>query len=79
MTGFFKTDHIELRKIMAEKEIKTIKELSEKSGVNRNTLSQIFDGKKQPSSDVMERLIITLNIKPEKAGIIFFNQNLRHA
>ena len=28
MTGFFETDHIELRKIMAEKEIKTIKELS---------------------------------------------------
>ena len=79
MTGFFKTDHIELRKIMAEKEIKTIKELSEKSGVNRNTLSQIFDGKKQPSSDVMERLIITLNIKPEKALSIFFNHNLLHS
>lgn len=59
---------------MAEKEIKTIKELSEKSGVNRNTLSQIFDGKKQPSSDVMERLIITLNIKPEKAGSIFLSR-----
>lgn len=79
MTGFFKTDHIELRKIMAEKEIKTIKELSEKSGVNRNTLSQIFNGEKQPSSDVMERLVMTLNIKPEKAGSIFFKQNLRNA
>ena len=77
MTGFFETDHIELRKIMAEKEIKTIKELSEKSGVNRNTLSKIFNGEKQPSSDAMERLVIALNIKPEKAGTIFFKQNLR--
>lgn len=77
MTGFFKTDCIELRKIMAEKEIRTIKELSEKSGVNRNTLSKIFNGEKQPSSDVMERLVITLNIEPKTAGAIFFRHNLR--
>ena len=79
MTGLFKTDHIELKKIMAEKEIKTIKELSEKSGINRNTLAQVFDGKKQPSSDVMERIVITLDINPEKAGAIFFKRNLRNA
>jgi transcriptional regulator with XRE-family HTH domain len=77
MASIFKTDYIELRKIMAEKEIKTTKELAEKSGINRNTLGDILNGKIQPSADVMERLVITLEIKPEKAGKIFFKDNLR--
>lgn len=77
MTGEFKTDHIELKKIMIEKGYRTIKELSERSGINRNTLASVFNGEKQPSSDVMERLVITLEIEPEKAGRIFFSRNLR--
>ncbi len=79
MTGEFKTDHIELRKIMVEKKYKTIKELSEKSGINRNTLAAVLDGEKQPSSDTMEKLVIALDIEPEKAGRIFFNRTLRSA
>lgn len=79
MERIFKTDHIELRKIMVEKEVKTIKELAEKSGVNRNTLAQVFNGEKQPSSDVMEKLVATLEIEPERAGKIFFGNNLRTA
>lgn len=79
MTGEFKTDHIELRKIMVEKKYKTIKELSEKSGINRNTLAAVLDGEKQPSSDTMEKLVIALDIEPEKAGRIFFNRTLRTA
>lgn len=79
MKRIFKTDHIELKKIMAEKEIKTIKELSERSGINRNTLAQIVNGEKQPSSDVMEKLVITLEIEPERAGKIFFSHILRSA
>lgn len=77
MNGIFKTDSIELQKIMIEKGYKTRKELSEKSGINRNILSAVLDGKKQPSSDVMEKLVFTLEINPEKAGIIFFSRNLR--
>ena len=79
MTGEFRTDHIELKKIMIEKGYKTIKELSEKSGVNRNTLAAVVNGEKQPSSDVMERLVIALDIEPEKAGKIFFSRILRTA
>ena len=37
MAEIYKTDYIEIKKIMAEKEIKTIKELAEKTGINRNT------------------------------------------
>lgn len=77
MMGYFKTDSIELRKIMAEREIRTIKELAEKSGINRNTLAQVLSSKKQPSSDVMEKLVAALDIKPEKAGTIFFKYYLR--
>lgn len=79
MASVFKTDYIELKKIMAEKEIKTVKELAEKSGVNRNTLADVLNGKVQPSSDVMQKLVIALEINPEKAGSIFFNRNLRTA
>ena len=40
MAEIYKTDYIEIKKIMAEKEIKTIKELAEKTGINRNTLKR---------------------------------------
>ncbi len=73
----YKTDVIELRKIMAEKNIRTIVELSEKSGINRNTLGKILDGSIQPSSEVMDRLVFTLDIEPANAGKIFFVPDLR--
>lgn len=79
MAEIYKTDYIEIKKIMAEKEIKTIKELAEKTGINRNTLSNILNGKVQPSSDVMEKLVLSLEIPPEKAGRIFFSLILRTA
>lgn len=76
LTGIFKTDVIELKKIMVEKRIDTIMELSERSGINRNTLSQVLAGNIQPSADVMNKLVYTLDIDAEKAGLIFFNSNL---
>lgn len=79
MAGIFKTDTIELRKIMAEKEIKTTKELSERSGVNRNTLASVLNGSAQPSSDTMEKLVFALDMSPEKAGAVFFKLYLRNA
>lgn len=79
MAELYKTDYIEIKKIMAEKEIKTIKELAEKTGINRNTLSNVLSGKIQPSSDVMEKLVFFLEISPETAGRIFFSINLRTA
>ena len=75
----YKTDVVELRKMMAEKGINTILELSKMSGMNRNTLGKILDGSIQPSSDAMDRLVYTLEIQPEKAGRIFFMVDLRNA
>lgn len=70
-------DTKELRKIMAEKDIKTIEEFSKKSGVNRNTLSDVINAKIRPSTSVMDRMVVTLEISPEMAGKIFFATNLR--
>lgn len=72
------TNTAELKKIMIDCNISSVKELSEKSGINRNTLAQVLNGKIQPSSNVMEQLILTLNIEPSVAGSIFFAPDLRN-
>lgn len=72
----YKTDTIELKKIMIDQGIDTITELSERSGVDRNTLSKILSGESQPSSNVMFKLIWALEMSPSKAGEIFFKLNL---
>lgn len=79
MNGALATNTTALKKLMIDAQIDTIRELSEKTGVNRNTLAQVFNGKIQPSSEVMGRLVTVLNIEPRTAGEIFFNQNLREA
>ncbi len=79
MNGALATNTNELRKLLIDCDIKTVKELSERTGVNRNTLSQVLNGKIQPSSDVMVQLVWALDIEPQKAGEIFFNRNLRDA
>ncbi|MBE5966982.1 MAG: helix-turn-helix transcriptional regulator [Lachnospiraceae bacterium] len=63
---------------MIDRNISTITELSAKSGVNRNTLSQVLSGEIQPSSDVMDKLVSVLKIEPERAGHIFFSLDLRN-
>lgn len=75
----FTTDTVALKKLMIDNNIKTTKELSDRSGVNRNTLAKVLDGKMQPSTEVMQKLIVCLNIEPSAAGTIFFVMNLRRA
>ena len=73
----FKTDVISLKKQMIEKNLSKITELSEASGVDRNTLSKVLNEEMQPSSNVMYKLVKALELTPEKAGKIFFDKNLR--
>ncbi len=77
MASIYKTDTKAIKKMMIEKEIDTIIELSEKTGISRNTLSKVLSGESQPSSEVMDKLVSVLGIEPEKAGAIFFSLNLR--
>lgn len=73
----YKTDVVELKKVMIEQGIDTITELSEISGVDRNTLSKILSGEIQPSAGAMCKLVYALQMQPERAGRIFFTLNLR--
>jgi transcriptional regulator with XRE-family HTH domain len=79
MKVVYRTDTVEIKKLMIERGIKTILQLSAQTGINRNTLSQILNGEIQPSADAMRKLVSVLVIPPEKAGLIFFNPNLRIA
>lgn len=72
----YKVDTKELQKAMIDADIKTIEQLSELTGVNRNTLSDIVNGKIFPSSMVMSKLAYCLNLTGEDAGRIFFASKL---
>lgn len=74
----YKVDVIELKKIMVEKGLDKIVDLSKASAVDRNTLSKIINSEAKPSTIVIEKLMVALQIPPEKAGLIFFNPNLRN-
>ncbi|MGF7145337.1 transcriptional regulator with XRE-family HTH domain [Anaerotaenia torta] len=73
----YKVDVIEVKKIMVEQGLDKIIDLSRVSSIDRNTLSKVLNGDVKPSTTVIEKLMTALKIEPEKAGIIFFNQNLR--
>ncbi len=73
------TDVIALKKVMVEKGFKTINALASAAGINRTTLGKVLDGRIQPSSDVMFKLVETLEISAPDAGNIFFARNLRGA
>lgn len=75
----YTTDIKALQKIMIDNDINTITELSDKSGVNRNALSGMFNGRLQPTSETMIKLVDCLHIEPAVAGEIFFKPDLRDA
>lgn len=66
----------ELKKIMIDREVRSIAELSEVTGVNRNTLSDVLNEKSYPSADVMVRIVDGLEIESSNAGRIFFAKKL---
>lgn len=75
----YTVDTIALKKLMAENGIDTITKLAEKSDLSRETVSGVLKGKIRPSTAVMDKLSIALNMKPCDAGRIFFVPNLRNA
>lgn len=72
----YRVNTAELKKAMIDNDINSIGELSEKCGVNRVTLGTIISGKSYPSSDSMVRIASALKMSGEKAGSIFFDDNL---
>lgn len=74
----YSVDTIALKKIMVEKGIETFGDLAEKSGVGRDTISGVVRGLIRPSTAVMDKIIIALELEPVEAGAIFFKPNLRN-
>lgn len=65
-----------LQKAMIDADISSIEQLSEIAGVNRNTIGDVVKGRSYPSSSVMEKIKIALNLTSEQAGRIFFKEKL---
>lgn len=78
MRHLYCVDIIALRKLMIDKGIDTIKDLSNKSGVDRNALSKILKGEIRPSATAMDGISMALEMNPETTGKIFFATNLRN-
>lgn len=74
----YSVNTVELKKLMVEQGIDTFVELAEKADISRNTASGVVNGKIRPSTAVMEKIMIALNMKPVVAGAIFFVPNLRN-
>ena len=74
MYGNKKTDALALEKIMLEQGFSTIESLSIKTDINCEMLNQIMQGEIQPSTEIMDKLIETLNIPLMEAGSIFFSE-----
>lgn len=68
-----KTDVIALKKIMVEKGFENAKELSQKSGINPSLLGKILNGQIQPSTYMMSKLVVALEIDSNIASNIFFS------
>lgn len=74
----YKVDTIALKKLMVDNGISTISELADKAELGRDTVSGVLKGKIRPSTNVMEKFIVALNINPCDAGSIFFMQDLHN-
>ncbi len=72
----YSVDTKELKKAMIDADMDTIQDLTDKSGINRNTIAGVLNGKIYPSSDVMQRMALALNLNYIRAGKIFFAPQL---
>lgn len=69
-------DTQELRKAMIDANLPTAVSLAEASGVDRNTIGLILNGKSKPSASVIEKLARALVLDGEGIGRIFFSKKL---
>ena len=70
----FKVDTDALEEAMAGHGIRHIEDLARRTGVNRNTLSEVLRGNHYPSSPVMQSLVHVLDLDAESAGRIFLRE-----
>lgn len=69
-------DTAKLRYYMDKAGCRSVLDLEQKTGVNRNTLAGVLNGKALPSSETMDKIITGINIPVDEAGGIFFADKL---
>lgn len=74
----YEIDVIELKKIIIERHIKSISQLSSICGINRHTLGRILNKGFKPNADTMYKLVDGLNMSPSQARNIFFSIDLNN-
>lgn len=78
MSKTYKVNILVLWDQAERKGIRSVEELSERSGVDRDVLLPILEGRSLPSFDIMLKLASALELFPELAGRIFFDDDLRN-
>lgn len=78
MSKTYKVNILVLWDQAERKGIRSVEELSERSGVDRDVLLPILEGRSLPSFDIMLKLASALELSPELAGRIFFDDDLRN-
>lgn len=72
----YKVDSTAIRHAMVDNGYLTITSLSKATGISRNYLAQLLNGKQNPTSKIIGRLVDVLNIQNKDIGNIFFNDKL---
>lgn len=73
----YNVDTVALKKLFIDKGIDSYSAFAELSGVNRDTVAGVLKGEIRPSTAVMDKFIMALELEPAEAGVIFFVPILR--
>lgn len=71
----YMVDTIEFKKKMIEAGFDSFSALADTAGLSRDTVSAIANGKRRPSTNVMDKLIVAMNMTFAEAGTIFLSQS----
>ena len=72
-------DTVALKKLFIDKGIDSYIAFAELSGIGRDTVAGVMKGEIRPSTAVMDKFIVALDMESADAGLIFFKPDLRNA
>lgn len=75
----YRIDTVAFKKKMLDEGFNSFSSLAEETGLSRDTVSAVANGKRKPSMSVMEKLASSMHMTPQEAGSIFFVALLRNS
>lgn len=72
----FEVDSKELKKLMIDHDIANNIAFAEKTGIDRNTIAKILDGKMLPTYRVITGIAKALSMDSQQIGSIFFKRKV---